>query len=57
MHSAGERQRVIDTTMHITRERQSRISGKIGEGATRKVGSGGEDRTPDLGIMRPSLYH
>jgi hypothetical protein len=20
-------------------------------------GSGGEDRTPDLGIMRPSLYH
>ena len=22
-----------------------------------KVGSGGEDRTPDLGIMRPSLYH
>ena len=21
------------------------------------VGSGGEDRTPDLGIMRPSLYH
>jgi hypothetical protein len=21
------------------------------------IGSGGEDRTPDLGIMRPSLYH
>lgn len=21
------------------------------------LGSGGEDRTPDLGIMRPSLYH
>ena len=22
-----------------------------------ECGSGGEDRTPDLGIMRPSLYH
>jgi hypothetical protein len=22
-----------------------------------KNGSGGENRTPDLGIMRPSLYH
>ena len=21
------------------------------------IGSGGADRTPDLGIMRPSLYH
>ena len=25
--------------------------------ATEMIGSGGEDRTPDLGIMRPSLYH
>jgi len=24
---------------------------------TEMIGSGGEDRTPDLGIMRPSLYH
>jgi len=24
---------------------------------TETIGSGGEDRTPDLGIMRPSLYH
>jgi hypothetical protein len=25
--------------------------------AVELIGSGGEDRTPDLGIMRPSLYH
>jgi hypothetical protein len=25
--------------------------------AVEMIGSGGEDRTPDLGIMRPSLYH
>ena len=26
-------------------------------GMPRGTGSGGENRTPDLGIMRPSLYH
>ena len=25
--------------------------------AIEMIGSGGEDRTPGLGIMRPSLYH
>ncbi len=37
-----------------TRERQAR---QAQQSKDRKPGSGGEDRTPDLGIMRPSLYH
>ena len=50
--------REMDNPRHKSHHSESHIS-KHGLAVTcwTQNGSGGEDRTPDLGIMRPSLYH
>ena len=45
-------------TVSIPQEKRDSICAQILFALTPlESGSGGADRTPDLGIMRPSLYH